>query len=406
MLSPGEIMLTGLLAATHRMHPDELLDVVRLHAAVIGLRDVDLYLVDLEQRTLDAIPAADQEPGPSFGIDESTPGRCFRIEELVLCPGEHDGTDRPVATRVWLPLLDGAERIGVMGTTVTGSPDELLLARCKALVTIVAELVVTKSPYGDGLTAVRRNRPMSLPGEMRWENLLPLTWTSERVAISGQLEPAYEVAGDTFDYTVRGAFLDFAVFDAVGHDLQAARIADLVVLTYRNARRAGGDLEDFYRAVDDSLRLHVGSAAFSTGHLGRLNMDSGELSWINAGHPPPMLLRKGTDVFDLASDPSMPMGLGGAPGEPSTVQLEPDDRLLFFTDGMTESRSRGGEQFGRDRLAELFTETAEEGLTHPETTRRLTHAVLRHQAGGLQDDATIVLIVWRGPPGSEQEAAV
>jgi serine phosphatase RsbU (regulator of sigma subunit) len=73
---------------------------------------------------------------------------------------------------------------------------------------------------------------------------------------------------------------------------------------------------------------------------------------------------------------------------------------------MTESRSRSGEQFGRKRLAELFTETAEEGLTHPETTRRLTHAILRHQAGGLQDDATIVLIVWLGPPGSEQEGAV
>ena len=325
----------------------------------------------------------------------------FADEVTIIDAVEGAGAEGPSLSRLWQPLLDGAERVGVVGVTVPGPPDELLTARCHALATVIAELVITKTPYNDGLAMLRRRRRMSLSAEMRWDTLPPLTWTSERVAISGLLEPAYDVAGDTFDYSINGSRIDFALFDAVGHDLEAARIADLAVITYRNSRRDGDELQDLYRAIDRTIAQHVGNAAFATGDLATLDMDTGELRWVNAGHPAPMLLRHDSAVVDLDSDPNMPLGLGNDPREPTSFQLEPDDRVLFFTDGMIEARSPSGEQFGRGRLAELFARAAAEGLSHPETTRRLTHAILDHQGAALQDDATIVLLAWNGPPEGE-----
>ena len=87
----------------------------------------------------------------------------------------------------------------------------------------------------------------------------------------------------------------------------------------------------------------------------------------------------------------------GTPSDALTVgheQLEPGDRLLLYSDGIVEARNADGEFFGEHRLIE-FTRRAElSGLPAPETLRRLTAAVLAHQGGRLQDDATLVLVDW------------
>ena len=80
----------------------------------------------------------------------------------------------------------------------------------------------------------------------------------------------------------------------------------------------------------------------------------------------------------------------------SHEQLEPGDRLLLYTDGITEARDSQGRQFGTQRLVEFAERSSESGLPPPETVRRLSHAVLDHQDGKLQDDATLVLVDWTG----------
>ena len=87
----------------------------------------------------------------------------------------------------------------------------------------------------------------------------------------------------------------------------------------------------------------------------------------------------------------------GVPSDRLTVgheQLEPGDRLLLYSDGIVEARNAHGEFFGEQRLVD-FTRRAElAGLPAPETLRRLAAAVLDHQGGHLQDDATLVLVDW------------
>lgn len=368
-------------------------------ARQVGLRHARILLSDLEQRVL--IPFVGDRDDPVTeeelqSIDGSLAGRAYRSESIVV--GEpSDGT-----TTAWFPLLDSAERVGVL-VAVADAFDEELIARTKAFTSLVGELVATKSSYGDVIPRTRRTRDVTLSAELRWAMLPPLTYTGRNVTISAVLEPAYEIAGDMFDYAVNGDVGHLAIIDAVGHGLEAARIANLAVVAYRHGRRRDASLAELYRAMDAALVDQFGDDKFATAQLASLTLSTGRLTWLNAGHPPPLLLRKLHRV-DLTSDVSLPIGLGLGIEDPERVpelavaDLEPGDLVLFFTDGVIEARSPDGEEFGREGLADLFARVAASAQPPAEIVRRLSHAVLDHQQGVLQDDGTLLLLVWHGPP--------
>src|SRR5439155_4986309 len=104
--------------------------------------------------------------------------------------------------------------------------------------------------------------------------------------------------------------LDFGIFDAMGHGLEASRIANLVIGGYRWARRRHDDLPATYRAIDDAIASQFGGERFSTGLLATLDVETGRLSWVTAGHPRPLLLRGGRVSGELQAGASLPLGLG------------------------------------------------------------------------------------------------
>ena len=132
-----------------------------------------------------------------------------------------------------------------------------------------------------------------------------------------------------------------------------------------------------------------------TAVLADIELESGRFRWTVSGHPPPLLLRNGRMVKVLQREIAPPLGIGGVVIVAEEM-LEPADQVLFFTDGVVEARSADGEFFGVDRLVDLITRTSAAATPAPETMRRLLHAILDHQDGQLQDDATIV-VEWRGP---------
>jgi serine phosphatase RsbU (regulator of sigma subunit) len=134
-----------------------------------------------------------------------------------------------------------------------------------------------------------------------------------------------------------------------------------------------------------------------TGILGRIEVDSGVLSWTNAGHPLPLLVRGGRVVRELPCPPTPPWGLAGGDPTVATEALEPGDRLLLYTDGVIEARTPEGEEFGLDRLIDLTNRYGSD-LEQPEAiTRQLAEQVRAHQSADLVDDATIVMLGWGGP---------
>ena len=293
-----------------------------------------------------------------------------------------------------MPVLDGVERLGVLEIAASGEEPDL--DELRVLGGLIAELVMTKQAYGDLFERVRRRRPMSVAAELAWRLLPPLTFGTDRLVISGVLAPVYQLGGDAFDYSVDAHTARIAVFDAMGHGLEAGLLASVAMAACRTSRRAGEDIVGTAAAVDLAVAAQFGFDRFVTAVLADLDLGSGRLQWSVSGHPPPLLLRNGRIVKTLAGKVAPPLGVSGVVTV-SEEMLEPADQVLFFTDGVVEARSADGEFFGIERLVDMVTRTTAAGTPAPETMRRLIHAILDHQEGQLQDDATIVVLEWQGP---------
>jgi serine phosphatase RsbU (regulator of sigma subunit) len=221
------------------------------------------------------------------------------------------------------------------------------------------------------------------------------------VVVAALLEPHDRVGGDAYDYAVDRDALYVGVFDGVGHDLEAGVTTALAVNAIRHARRRGDrDLPALAAIADEQLRGHPGVIPFVTAVLARLETETGRLEYLLAGHPAPLLLRGGHVVHRLDAALRPPLGVHTPVGSTGVgqVQLEPGDRLLLYSDGVVEARDEEGRFFGEERLIDLTERTEQSRVSAPETLRRLTASVLAHQAGHLQDDATLLMLDWVGSP--------
>ena len=392
--------LTSLVLASTRLHPDDIPQVVANEATKLGVTDLVIYLADMEQRLLVPLQPPGVEPLAPLAIDGTVAGRAYRTQRPVVSAGGAGGGPAGGVTTMWLPLMDSAERIGVVSASLAAEPEPLLFTRLTALSDLAGELIANKASYGDVITRTRRVQEMTLAAEMRWATLPPLTFTGRNLTISGIVEPAYEIAGDTFDYAVNGDAAHLVIIDAVGHGLEAARIANLAVGAYRHGRRRDLGPVETYKAMDEILADQFGQEKFATAQLATLTLSTGQLRWLNAGHPAPMLIRDGHRL-DLVAEVCLPVGLShshdGDDPELAETWLEPDDVVLFFSDGVVEARSVEGEEFGRDRLGDMIIQALAAEQEPAETMRLLGHAILAHQLGVLQDDATLLVLAWRGP---------
>lgn len=384
----GAQKFTDLVQASHLVVPDDVVALVVEHARALGAEDAALYLVDYEQRVLAPVPNSDGPDREEVLIDATLAGWCYRTLEVQQTTGE-DGRGR-----MWVPLLDGVERLGVLELAFGGDepdPDDV-----RVFAGLIAEVVITKQVYGDLFERVRRRQPMSVAAELAWRLLPPLTFGTDRVVISGVVAPVYQLGGDSFDYAVDANTARIAVFDAMGHGLEAGLLASVAMAASRSSRRAGADLMETATAIDVAVATEFGLDRFVAAVLAELDLSSGGLRWSVSGHLPPLLLRNGRIVKTLVGEVTPPLGVSGSVVV-SEEMLEPADQVLFFTDGVVEARSADGEFFGVDRLVDMITRTSAAATPTPETMRRLVHAILDHQEGELQDDATIVVVEWRGP---------
>jgi serine phosphatase RsbU (regulator of sigma subunit) len=385
--------LRSLLHASHLLAPDDLAATVSTHARVWGVREAVLYLSDYEQVTLVPLRGAGVPERQALPIEGTMAGRAFARVEVVSSPADH-------GHRLWIPLLDGVERLGVAELVVVEAPTGARQDDLRALISLVAELLVVNDAYTDLFSRLRRRKTPSLAAEMQWELLPPMSFGTDRVVITGGLEPAYDIGGDSFDYAINGSTVDLVVLDSVGHGLPAAVLASVAVSAYRHARRNVLELPDIAVEVDAAIAAQFGASQFATAVLARLDVATGRLQWINAGHPEPLIVRGPSLVRPPHCPPTRPLGLQASKPASCETRLEPGDRLVLYTDGITEARSPAGEFFGEQRLADFISAAAAAGHPAPETVRRLMRHVLGHQADQLQDDASIVVLEWL--TGTEQ----
>lgn len=377
-----------LVRGSRLVQPSALPELINGVLRPLGI-EATVYLVDREQMTLRALPRVDAAAPEPLPVDSTIAGRAFTTLEIVVPPGQSD--------RMWLPVVDDAERLGAMELRLPGrlSPDDPdVQAGATVLGLAIGDLLVGKTAYGDTIRRTRRSRPMSTEGEMLWRTLPPLTAVTTDLTVAAALEPSYDVGGDAFDYAIDYENLRVAIFDAAGHGLTAALTCTLTLAATRAARAAGLDIPATAAAADQAITSQFRDSRYATGILAELNTATGLIRYLNAGHPPSVLMREGKIVTSLDAAPRTPLGLPEMPAEMAEYELQPGDRLFFYTDGIVEARDAGGEFFGIDRLVDLAERHSASGLPVPETLRRLARAVIDHQDGTLHDDATLLIVEW------------
>ncbi|MET8629556.1 PP2C family protein-serine/threonine phosphatase [Kitasatospora sp. NPDC004669] len=385
----GERLLGLLLDRARLMPPQLIAPLIAEEVAGIGGRDISILLQDYAQELLVPLPGRKLHVGQPEPMADSHAGRAFLSEDVVEVPQAH-------GVRMYLPLLDGSDQVGVMALTLdsVGDDDRRLLRRLAAL---VAEMLVTKNAYTDQFFQARRREPMSVSAEIQWSLLPPLTMSVPQVAVAGILEPAYRVAGDSFDYALNDNILHAAVIDAMGHGLDAAAMATIAIGAYRHARRVFISLPEKYAFMDDAVSRQFGPDHFVTAQLMHVNIATGEMELVNAGHPAPLLIRDGKVVQQLESATTLPVGFGGEQPRIKEHVLQRGDRVLCYTDGIIEEHVAGGEPFGEERLIRCINHLGEEPSKGMRADlRRLSHTLKRERGGRTSDDATLFMIEWRG----------
>lgn len=384
----GERLLGVLLDRAHQMPPQLIAPLIAEEVGRMGGREVSVLLQDYEQLMLVPLPGRRLVVGEPEPIVGSSAGQAFLDAATVEVP-QADGV------RMFLPLLDGSDQVGVMAVTMetVDDHDRRLLRRLAGL---VADMLVTKDAYTDQFTQARRRATMSVAAEIQWSLLPPLMMSVPQVEVAGILEPAYEVAGDSFDYALNDDILHVAVIDAMGHGLGAAVMATAAIGAYRHSRRAGVGLSEIYAYMDRVIAEQFGPEHFVTAQMMRLNTATGYLQWVNAGHPAPLLIRDHDVIRVLESPTTLPVGFGGEEPQISEQTLRPGDRVLCFTDGLVEEHQAGGAQFGLEQLIDVVLRVGRAQNGVRAMVRALSHTLKRARGGITSDDATIFLIEWRG----------
>ncbi|WP_418960248.1 PP2C family protein-serine/threonine phosphatase [Streptomyces tritici] len=382
-----DAVVTELLRRSHQASGQDLAGLVDEAGRKLGLTRTGLYVTDLQQVRLLPLPQPGLGERQALDIDTSLAGLAYRTERV-----QRSRDDRVA----WVPVIDGVERRGVL-QVVAPALDDAVLEACEALADAAALLIVSKSAHDDLLMARERLQPMTVQAELLWAFLPPRAVGTTDVTSSAVLEPAYDVGGDAFDHSFADGALHLTLLDSMGHDLAAGGASAAALAACRATRRSGGSLTDIVTTIDRILAEWF-TDRLMTAVVARLDESDGRLTWINCGHPPPLLIRDGRVLPQvLDRDADLPLGWAfhlEAPPTEHHERLQPGDRVLLYSDGVTEARSPGGDLFGEQRLADTVLRATAAGDTAPEALRRLVQKLRQHQDHKLRDDATIMLAEW------------
>ncbi len=388
--------LRTLLSRAESASPVEAIDVMADElAAMLEADDLCFLIMDLTGRAvarfggMNANAAREQQQGVEHAPIVPLPGTVY--EKVLRTQVPDLRTNGSGHYRLVVPVTDRGDAMGVIEMDLPWEPGPLEVKDVQDCARALAYVVVGCRRHTDLFEWAQRSLPFSLAAEIQ-RRLLPAAFTCEagQLTVSGWLEPANAVGGDTFDYSLDRDTLHVSITDAVGHDVHAAMLATLLVGSLRNGRRSDLDLLAQAAGANDALVAHSGTGDFVTGQLVRVDRHRARMSIVNAGHPFPFRVRKGV-VERIKLPIDMPFGVvAGRSFMVEQVPLTPGDRIVLVTDGLLE---RNAETLD---IAGLLAETADR---HPrEVVYTLGEEVLRATGRDLRDDATVVCIDWHGGP--------
>jgi serine phosphatase RsbU (regulator of sigma subunit) len=330
--------------------------------------------------------------------DQTTAGRAFGSQRTVI-----ETVDSGTATRVLIPLTIWSDRLGVLVVELADGPTNERRAELRTVADELAIALSVADRSTDRYRLIRRRRRLTLAAEMQWDLLPGRALGGENFLLAGQLEPAYAVSGDHFDWSLDGQRLTVTTLNGDGSGIDAAMLTALTVAAMRNARRSGGNLIEQAELASDAIYgVHGGEHSVGT-LLMEFDLGAGRVTAIDAGSPQAFRMRGG-HVTPVKLDQQLPLGMfQDTRYEVQTFNLEQGERLFVVSDGVHAASSSPNDIFGTRALL-----TALRG-TRLQPATEAVGSVMRglHDYLGdvdLADDAVIVCLDWQGTP-DEVEAA-
>src|SRR5205809_5010864 len=294
-LSP--LNLNSLLAAVEAAPPVAAADVLAgALADAIGAREVSFLIADFSGQSLirlghsggeGALRSQGTETAERVPLVGTPHGRALAAQAVEVIA--EDG-----GARVFAPVTSRGEAVGVLELGLEEFPVEQTVADVALAAHFLAYVVIANRRYTDLFEWGQRSVPLSLAAEIQ-HRLLPGAFTCEagQFTLAAWLQPAGEIGGDTFDFSLDRDTLHVSLTDAMGHTMDAALLATVLVGALRNARRRGVELAEQARLANDALAEQASEGQLVTGLVVRIDLAAATAGIVNAGHPPPQRIRDG-----------------------------------------------------------------------------------------------------------------
>lgn len=210
------------------------------------------------------------------------------------------------------------------------------------------------------------------------------------VQLASSWQPANGVGGDCFDaLTFPGGGVGITIADVAGKGVPAALLMSNLQAAVRAFAQEGASPSAVTASVNRLLCRNMVSGRFVTFCYARIDVGAGRLTYANAGHNPPLLVHADGRIDTLAPGGTVLGVFAESTYEQGEFRIAPGDRLVLYTDGISEGRNSAGEEFGEDRLAD--SALSHRGLCADEMLAAMLKDVETFNAGVYEDDATLIV---------------
>ncbi|MEV5532900.1 PP2C family protein-serine/threonine phosphatase [Streptomyces prunicolor] len=371
--------------------PHELPDVVgQLLGRHYAADSVDLLMADYGLTVLQPVTELPHTL-PPVSVHNTPAGRAFGAQEPFVEGNLGDGS-----VRVHLPISVRGDRLGVLSVTLPGGDHARdCLPELAELAEVLGHEVLVAERDTDLYLRARRKDRLTLAAEMQWQLLPGRSCSRSEFDLGAQLEPAYAIHGDNFDWSATADHLTLYVSNGMGEGIEASLLTNLAVNALRNARRAGIPLADQAALADQAVYAHYRGRSHMSVLMFDFELTTGRARVVDAGSPQTLRLRDGV-VERIAFDAQLPLGMFEETDYiEQDFSIEPGDRLLFVSDGVYAVASPKGEAYGDAALARAIQHTRL--LPAAEVPRAVLRELTGHRGTPTpDDDALVVCLDWRG----------
>ncbi|MFG1403272.1 SpoIIE family protein phosphatase [Xanthobacter sediminis] len=272
--------------------------------------------------------------------------------------------------------------------------------RLSSMVVELREALITKTKLAGLQQELEIARQVQLA-------ILPKEFPADaRVAVHGQMTPAREVGGDFYDYfMIDDRTLGFVVADVSGKGVPAALFMAISRTLLRSTALFERSPAGCIRRLNDLLAVENDQVLFVTVLYGVLDLNTGRVTYVNAGHNLPYQVHGNGAVASVPSTGGMAVAvLEGFVYTERTFQLEPGDTLFLYTDGVTEAFDVDENPYGEKRLETLLASGASEWSVHELSERVLASVHVFERGAPQADDITCLTLRYFGGKGASHGA--